>query len=528
MLGKCLWKMFRADSDTVSAHRPVARNKPTWEDVVDAFISAVETLPEKKEKRDPILEPHYKLVSIAHKLVQLQEITYEKGEEILQNTPYSANVAGPDNLDDWERYVLDVLQALRTADKSGWHHRMTSRAAHVLYDEASGDSLVARAAKHKLTEQMFTKTMVLQVWKPENERPGRHFVYTTRYTRFFINLLVQLNDRVNLEILAKRVRKKPHEFFEHTKLWTDLCLAYLKLLRRAGQVPDSHEDAVFKSLSNEEFQSRAALVEAWCQAPTSQHIVLDVLRDVVELKRLNNNLMKPLLIDDLIGDTYALLYATVGPTLEPAQMQQTGGQASTSGSSAMATQLDGASYSHPTAMEMQHTILPEHTSRPRAKGVGRREIQRKAEAAIVRATAPLLTSTNANRNSSPPVAAHLQIPSNSKEQAPPDSAAGLSRLAQLQVPHSGTTTAPGSVTNVESSAPASMHDSADDESGLSELDDQEMQEMAEASDIHYHHEGTVVKSMFPNLANKMRDNSQADDSVVTSTAGSPEGHESDA
>ena len=200
---------------------------------------------------------------------------------------------------------------------------MTARAAHVIYESGdSNDTMIALGAKHKLTQQMFTKTMSVQVWKPENERPGRHFVYTSRYTRFFIKLLLQTGDKQSLELLAKRVRKKPHEFFEHSKLWHELCLSYLKLLRRVGKVPEGHEDFVFKALNNDEFQARAARLEAWCQLPTSQHPVLDTLREVTELKRLNNGLMKVLLIDDLIGDTYALLYATVGPTLDPPPTEQ--------------------------------------------------------------------------------------------------------------------------------------------------------------------------------------------------------------
>ena len=38
-------------------------------DVLNAFKRAVETAPERRDK-EPILEPHYKLLSILHKLVQ--------------------------------------------------------------------------------------------------------------------------------------------------------------------------------------------------------------------------------------------------------------------------------------------------------------------------------------------------------------------------------------------------------------------------------------------------------------------------
>lgn len=84
-------------------------------------------------------------------------------------------------------------------------------------------------AKHEFTQQIFTKTMTLQVWKPEYERAGRHFVYTSRYVSFLVQLLVQLGDRSSLEALTKRVRKKAGEYVGFFKLWHDICLAYLKV-----------------------------------------------------------------------------------------------------------------------------------------------------------------------------------------------------------------------------------------------------------------------------------------------------------
>ncbi|KAF2191030.1 transcriptional corepressor of histone-like protein genes [Zopfia rhizophila CBS 207.26] len=556
MLGKCLWKMycFNADAAHTAATQGEALppNKgPSWEEAVDAFVSAIEMLPGKKERREPVLEPHYKLVSIAHKLFQRREVDHEKGEEILHHTSYSRNISGPENADDWERYILGVLKSLRSADKSGWHHRMTARAAHVIYDD-SNDTMVAFAAKHELTQQMFTKTMAVQVWKPENERPGRHFVYTTRYTRFFVDLLVQTGDRTNLEALAKRVRKKPHEFFEHSKLWQWLCNKYLKLLRRVGKIPEGHEDAVFKAMNNDEFQSQAARVEAWCQAPTSQHPVLDVLRDVIELKRLNNGLMKALLIDDLIGDTYAMLYATIGPTLEPLPSQQPQLQPQHPNSvtasapqplttmpvtSMMHLHVDGAadgpsnpnmpfSAFHP---DQQRGPQQDSTARPRAKGVGRREIQRKAEAAAVKPAIPVSAPAAASAAipiRSPPSGVHPQVvmlARHSPEKAPADSTPSQTNI-QLQVPNSGTATATGSVANAESSVPASMHDSADDESELSELDEQEVEQIQEASDVHDPHneETVIVKPMFPNLMANKDKAKETDSSAMASSVVTPE------
>jgi hypothetical protein len=525
MLGKCQWKMYRANADAayVAAERgepPQPNNGPTWEQVVESFVSAIDNLPEKRERgREPILEPHYKLVTVAHKLLQRRAIDFEKGAEIVSNTSYSQNISAPENADDWERYVLAVLKALRTADKSSWHHRFIARSAHIVYD-GSSDPMVAYGAKHEMTQQMFTKTMTVQVWKPENERPGRHFVYTSRYTRFFTQLLDQTGDKVNMELLAKRVRRKQTDFFEHSKLWQELCLTFLKLLRRMGRIPDGHEDAVFKSLNHDEFVLLAGRLEAWCQDPATQNPVLDVLRDVLELKRLNNGLMKATLIDDLVGDTYAMLYANIGPTLPPLPSEQTPQQPpqppSISAlssiqaapgqppiSSLQHVQVDGGtdpsnpnlpfSIYHPNQLQGQVQLPPQHpppdtTARPRAKAIGRREVQRRAEAASAKPAVPApAPSTTTMAIRSPPIThPQLVIPS----PAPNPSAANNSESptkghagGELQVPPSGTATTAASVTNEEPSAPASVHDDADDESELSELDESEVREIQEEADI---------------------------------------------
>jgi hypothetical protein len=69
MLGKCLWKMFTAPPEVRGKERA-----PQREEVIAPFIRAIETLPNRRDSRkEPILEPHYKLVSIVHKMVLRQD-----------------------------------------------------------------------------------------------------------------------------------------------------------------------------------------------------------------------------------------------------------------------------------------------------------------------------------------------------------------------------------------------------------------------------------------------------------------------
>lgn len=168
-----------------------------------------------------------------------------EGSKTLLAAPWARKVEPSDSMDGWKPYLLEVLRKFKSADKSNWHHRMSVKvslslvlvcyylsahlvqAAHVIYDDQR-DATAAAAAKQELS-QIFTKTLTIQVWRPEFERPGRHFVYTTRYVYFFVSLLDQLDDRASLDQLLRRVRKKQGDFINHTKLWEDICLTYAKV-----------------------------------------------------------------------------------------------------------------------------------------------------------------------------------------------------------------------------------------------------------------------------------------------------------
>lgn len=66
MLSKCLWKMFNCSEAVRGNFRQISPY-----DVISSLISSMDTLPRRKDTRsDPIFEPYFKLVSIAHKLVQ--------------------------------------------------------------------------------------------------------------------------------------------------------------------------------------------------------------------------------------------------------------------------------------------------------------------------------------------------------------------------------------------------------------------------------------------------------------------------
>ena len=74
MLSKCLWKMYSCDESVRGAFTRIDVDV-----VLDSLLDAIDALPQRKDSRsDPIFEPHYKLVSIVHKLVHRGDLTVSK------------------------------------------------------------------------------------------------------------------------------------------------------------------------------------------------------------------------------------------------------------------------------------------------------------------------------------------------------------------------------------------------------------------------------------------------------------------
>jgi len=489
MLGKCYWKMFRKVDDEWDEKAKAKR--PTVDEIIHAFVNAIKTVPKPKDNRqDPILEPHYKLASIVHKLVIMKAMEPQAGADLLQQQPYAVrkgeHVVVSDQ-EEWEPFILEILRHLRSADKPHWQHRMIARVASIIYDENTPEYVAAMAARHEFRESIFTKTMHIQVWKPDAERPGRHCVYMERYVRYITKIFIVIADKPNMEALVKRVRKKATEFHRFNQVWTECCSAYLKLIRRIASI-NANMDEVFKSISHEEFDAFSDRLTAWIADPRMAHPALDALRETVELKKLNANAMKPTPIDDLINDAWATLYMQVGKTIpgpDPSSLHSTQMDGSGETPAAAAVRSIGPMSLNNLVMDMNGTQIPvpvtfagSEPSRPRKIGISRREVLRRAELAVnrvpdlPRAIAPASARPRVSEQPSP-----IMVLGSNAEPSQRSTSANTS-TPRIEIPSrpAETQTAEQEQREQEKkedeeSERGSLHDSADDESDLSDVPD---------------------------------------------------------
>lgn len=109
------------------------------------------------------------------------------------------------------------------------------------------------------------------------------------------------------------MRKGATGLFRHTDVWTHVFIAYIKVLRRTGNVPDQGDEDVFKNVSYDEFNTYSQRLDVYCNLGNASSPTLDLLRETFELRRLNAGLAKTPLIDDLLADTYSKLYSELVP-----------------------------------------------------------------------------------------------------------------------------------------------------------------------------------------------------------------------
>ena len=330
MLGKCYWKMYQYTARRGSVDSRLAYT------ALDQFHLACEVLERRRDpnRTEPTLEPMYKIVFVTEKLVSTSVLTKQEGtDRITKALKAQKHVDSLQSLprfedtDSWVDFVLKCLKQIRQADRLKWHHRVVYKSAQLIYKQLNPSPEAAQQAKdHLERNNMYSqKTAALTVWKPEVERPGRHWVYMTRYARFICKLLEETADAEFMQTFARRVRRKVNEFFDHTALWQHVLDAHLRLHRKQANIPEQTHTTVFADMNIEQFRPRAVAVDTWACSPETKHPLVDLLREIEEIKKTNNKLVSDVSVDDLMCDTYAHIFATIGSTLPIVEVSQSNG-----------------------------------------------------------------------------------------------------------------------------------------------------------------------------------------------------------
>ncbi|ORY83685.1 hypothetical protein BCR37DRAFT_386717 [Protomyces lactucae-debilis] len=293
---------------------------------LDDFVKAIQEAPERGSTSSfygPLIEPDFRLVSSVAKYVLTDDVSIPVAIEYLRDTPFTADLLPLTDEEvftkrDVMEVIVKTLQAIRLSDKKQWHHRPIHRQAQLLLEGYGSFELEedVKATPQRLAqaclESLFTVKgsggNLLSIWRPETERPGRHFVYAKRYTMMYVDLLVKQGDIEGLKNFMRRARKAMANILDHKQVWEEMCMQYITMMLDVNEVENGLQEAFLESLMSDEFVPAAKRLEQVVSIPDFIQPSLFVMRELYDLRKLNGGLYETAEVDDVIIDCYISLY----------------------------------------------------------------------------------------------------------------------------------------------------------------------------------------------------------------------------
>ncbi|KAK4693836.1 hypothetical protein P7C71_g3640, partial [Lecanoromycetidae sp. Uapishka_2] len=288
---------------------------------------------------------------------------------------------------------------------------------------------------------------------------------------------------------GSRLYASSRDFVNHSGVWEEVCRAYLQLLRHQPNciVPEGYSELMFQGMHPDTYQTRANRLETWMHSETTSPPIVDILREAIELKKLNNNLFKSNLFEDLIRDVYAHLYDSVVPNLIAQDAVE---------ENRVRMSVDTIlTYPAPSVETppVDLSAAQAEQQKSRARWLTQRELVRRAEA-IAAKPAPTVPAKMLKPLAPAPLSPQEQT-------GKPGSTPALAVVIDLD--KDGTSSVPGSV-----------HDSADDESELSEVDE----EVVEVIESRLTDASGERPPLFPNLLRTKTDDGGDGDEAMGDVA----------
>lgn len=187
-----------------------------WKQAFDYIKRSAIACAKVSSSKEPVIEPHYFLINICYKMTSLDIISpkdalsmiSEDKDYLIREDTFWEIEKSDNPIKDKElfyRKIIDLLRYLISQDKRKMQHRPQFRIAKILYDEFQ-DISAALDEIEGMVSIKNTKNLI-NIWKPDNERPGKHFVYAYQYIIFYIKLQFKMKDFNSIAIVVKKIRR---------------------------------------------------------------------------------------------------------------------------------------------------------------------------------------------------------------------------------------------------------------------------------------------------------------------------------
>lgn len=269
---------------------------------------------EHSNPADPIIEPHYKLIVLTYKYFKKNQLTIEDAVNILNADPVLVNredeVEYPSITEKFYLFTIRLLRRLMAYDKKKWQHKPKYRISKIYFDDLK-DYAKAKDEMISILSLKATSKALVQIWKPENERSGKHFHYTYQYALFYVNILFEKKDLKSLVQMLPKLRRSNSTMFNLPFVWETLCFSICKIIRGLLKIDDNLSENFIMPLSFQKFVSNSnSSLEKMKSEGLPKELLIHVyfLLIITDMKKLNNGFGPTSLIDDLMICVFVKIY----------------------------------------------------------------------------------------------------------------------------------------------------------------------------------------------------------------------------
>lgn len=275
--------------------------------VIETLLTSCEAV---TKANNGVIEPRYKLCSILFKFVKDHSITIEYAAKCLHEEFPIVDVTAIHSEEDFNDTILRCLREIISQDKKRWQHKPRYRLAKILKDYKNDAEGALEEMSSMISPKSSGKSLV-QIWKPDFERPGKHFCYTYQYACFYMETSIKTKNLSNLFFMMPKLKKSNSIMINTLGAWNILTSSVCQVVReRCGITQEFTEKFIMYTIYYKFTGKMKFIVDKITTegVPPAIKPYFCLNHDFVELKRLNTGFGPTALIDDTLIAILIIMY----------------------------------------------------------------------------------------------------------------------------------------------------------------------------------------------------------------------------
>ncbi|GME73461.1 unnamed protein product [Ambrosiozyma monospora] len=232
---------------------------------------------------------------------------------LLEDSLFSNGVV-PSSAETKEEFGKCIITALRKCisfDKKNWQHKPQYRIAKIYADQFHD----YETAKKEMSSIMILKPTVrglTTIWKPENERPGKHFYYNKVYISFYVDLLDKTDDVFNLIQTVRKLRRLGSSMVYQVRAFDDAVAKMCVMIKNIVKIGPGFLGSCTTMFTYPQFlgycKQYIEYVKNQKEFTNDEKLALIFLSDTGDCRRMANGFAATGIVDDCYHSLYMALF----------------------------------------------------------------------------------------------------------------------------------------------------------------------------------------------------------------------------